>query len=118
MTTIIQQINANVFEQINLVIVMIVLIFSVAWPIRQFVKSDGNYPLIRVLRTVFFFNSFAVLFACIPSFAISYINFGLEKSVESFTSFNLTASLYMLISLALLATSLFLTMIMEPRRPY
>lgn len=38
MTTIIQQINANVFEQINLAIVTIILIFSVAWPIRQFVN--------------------------------------------------------------------------------
>lgn len=118
MTIIIQQINSNVFEQINLAVLTIVLIFSVALPIHRFVKSDGNDPLLRVLRIVFFFNSFAVLFVCIPSFAISYINFGLEKSVESFTSFSLPASLYMMIALALLSTSLFLTMIIQPRRPY
>lgn len=118
MMSIIQQINANAFEQINLVILMIFLIFSVARPIRQFVKSDGNYPLLRVFRIVFVLDSLVALFACIPSFVISYINFGLEKSVESFTSFNLTASLYMTIAIALSATAVFLSIIMEPRHHY
>lgn len=118
MMSIIQQINANAFEQVNLVILMIFLIFSVTWPIRQFVKSDGNYPLLRVFRIVFVLDSLVALFACIPSFAISYINFGLKKSVESFTSFNLTASLYMMIAIALSATAVFLSIIMEPRHHY
>ena len=119
MMSIIQQINANAFEQTNLVILTIFLIFSVAWPIRRFVKSDGNYPLLRVLRIVFVLDSLVALFACIPSFTISYINYGLEKSVESFTSFNLTASLYMTIAIALSATAVFLSIIiMEPRHHY
>lgn len=118
MMSIIQQISANEFEQINVSFLAILVIVSIAVPIHRFVKSVNVHLFLRSLRISFMIDSIACLIVTTSSFLISYLVLDSEKSFERLIKFCLPSSLYLILSVTFLTSSIFLDVIMRPRRRY